>query len=134
MESSWANPSEVKVLNNITLHPTHKTTEWFLRLSAILVAFGLSAILLLMVGASPFDAFALIFSGSFGSLSKLAYVMTAWAPVLLCSAGLLVTFAAGLWNIGIEGQVVMGAVFTTGVIQALQNLSLIHISEPTRPY
>jgi ABC-type uncharacterized transport system permease subunit len=120
-ESSWANPSEVKVLNNITLHPTHRTTEWFLRLSAILVAFGLSAILLLMVGASPFDAFALIFSGSFGSSSKLAYVMTAWVPVLLCSAGLLVTFAAGLWNIGIEGQVVMGAVFATGVMQVLQN-------------
>ena len=121
MESSWANSLEVKVLNNITLHPSHKTTEWFLRLSAILVAFGLSAILLLMVGVSPFDAFTLIFSGSFGSFSKLAYVMTAWAPVLLCSAGLLVTFAAGLWNIGIEGQVVMGAVFATGVMQVLQN-------------
>jgi simple sugar transport system permease protein len=121
MKSSWANSSEVKVLNNITLHRVHRTTEWFLRLSVILVAFGLSAILLLVVGASPFDAFALIFSGSFGSLSKLAYVMTAWVPVLLCSAGLLVTFAAGLWNIGIEGQVVMGAVFATGVMQALQN-------------
>jgi simple sugar transport system permease protein len=41
--------------------------------------------------------------------------------MLLCSAGLLITFAAGLWNIGIEGQVVMGAVFATGLIQALQN-------------
>jgi simple sugar transport system permease protein len=109
-------------LSNITtLSSKNRTAEWFLRFSAILVAFGLSAILLLMVGASPFDAFTLIFSGSFGSSSKLAYVMTAWVPVLLCSAGLLVTFAAGLWNIGIEGQIVMGAVFATGVMQALQN-------------
>lgn len=37
------------------------------------------------------------------------------------SGGLLVTFAAGLWNIGIEGQVVMGAVFATGLMQALQH-------------
>jgi simple sugar transport system permease protein len=74
-----------------------------------------------MAGASPWDAFALIFSGSFGSSAKLAYVLTAWIPVLLCSAGLLVTFSAGFWNIGIEGQVVMGAVFATGVMQALQS-------------
>ncbi len=105
----------------MTIRPDSRAPEWFLRCSAILVAFGLSAIILLMVGASPLDALVLIFSGSFGSIGKLAYVMTAWVPVLLCSAGLLVTFAVGLWNIGIEGQVVMGAVFATGVMQALQN-------------
>jgi len=121
MESSWGSPSEVRVLNNITIHSSTKTTEWLLRCSAILVAFALSAIILLIAGASPLDAFTLIFSGAFGSSGKLAYVMTAWVPVLLCAAGLLVTFAAGLWNIGIEGQVVVGAVFATGVMQAFQN-------------
>ena len=75
---------------------------------------------MLIIGASPLDAFGLILSGAFGSPSRLAYVLTASVPVLLCSAGLLVTFAAGLWNIGIEGQVVMGAVFATGVMQSLQ--------------
>jgi len=108
-------------LNHNTVRFGTSTTEWVLRCLAVLVAFVLSAMLLLVAGASPLDAFALIFSGAFGSSAKLAYVMTAWAPVLLCSAGLLVTFAAGLWNIGIEGQVVMGAVFATGVMQALQN-------------
>jgi simple sugar transport system permease protein len=73
------------------------------------------------LGASPLDAFALILSGAFGSSTKLAYVMTAWVPVLFCSAGLLVTFAAGLWNIGIEGQIIMGALFATGLMQALQD-------------
>lgn len=98
-----------------------QATEWFLRGSAIAAAFALSAIPLVIIGASPIDAFALIFSGAFGASGKLAYVMTAWVPVLLCSAGLLVTFAAGLWNIGIEGQVVMGAVFATGLMQTFQN-------------
>jgi ABC-type uncharacterized transport system permease subunit len=32
-----------------------------------------------------------------------------WVPLLLCATGLLVTFRAGLWNIGVEGQMVMGA-------------------------
>ena len=30
--------------------------------------------------------------------------------MLLASTGLLVTFTAGLWNIGVEGQIVMGAI------------------------
>jgi simple sugar transport system permease protein len=84
------------------------------------VALALGALVLLLIGANPLDAFALIVSGSLNS-SKLAYVLTAWAPVLLCSAGLLVTFAAGLWNIGVEGQVVMGAVLATGLMRATQN-------------
>ncbi len=121
MGSGWVSPSEAKVLNHRVIRSDTRAMEWFLRSSAILVALALSAVILLIVGASPWDAFALIFSGSFGSSAKLAYVMTAWAPMLLCSAGLVVTFAAGLWNIGIEGQVVMGAVFATGVMQALQN-------------
>jgi ABC-type uncharacterized transport system permease subunit len=114
-------PSEAKALNNITIHSGARAKELFLQCSAILVALVLSTIILLIVGASPLDAFALIFSGAFGSSAKLAYVITAWVPLLLCSAGLLVTFAAGLWNIGIEGQVVMGAVFATGVMQTFQN-------------
>ena len=80
------------------------------RIVAILSALVFSALLLLFLGASPLDAFALILSGAFGSSAKLAYVMTAWAPVLLCCAGLLETFAAGLWKLGIESQFIMGTV------------------------
>jgi simple sugar transport system permease protein len=97
-----------------------KTTPLLLRIIALVGAVLLSGAALLIIGASPLDAFGLILSGAFGSPSRLAYVMTAWVPVLLCSAGLLVTFSAGLWNIGIEGQVLMGAVFATGVMQSLQ--------------
>jgi len=106
-------------LNNAIVKPS--ATDWLLRLAGIAVALVLSALVLLLIGASPLDAFVLILGGAFGSSAKLAYVMTAWAPVLLCSAGLLVTFAAGLWNIGIEGQIVMGAVFATGVMRLTQD-------------
>jgi ABC-type uncharacterized transport system permease subunit len=96
-------------------------TDLLLRIGAILGALGITSFLLIIIGASPWDAFHLILSGGFGSPAKLAYVLTAWVPLLLCSAGLLVTFTAGLWNIGIEGQVVMGAILTTGAIQILGN-------------
>src|SRR3990172_5659997 len=105
---SWVNSLEARALNNRGIDPS-----FILRIIAILSALFFSAFLLLLLGTPPWDAFALILSGAFGSPAKLAYVMTAWAPMLLCCAGLLVTFAAGLWNIGIEGQVIMGAVFAT---------------------
>lgn len=35
----------------------------------------------------------------------------------MCACGLLYTFRIDLWNIGIEGQMVMGAVFTTGILR-----------------
>jgi simple sugar transport system permease protein len=89
------------------------------------VTVGLTLLLgtgvLRLLGASPLTAYRLIAQGALGSSERLAYVFTAWAPVLLCAAGLLLTFAAGLWNIGIEGQVVMGAVAATGVLRLFQD-------------
>jgi simple sugar transport system permease protein len=92
-----------------------------LRLSGIITAFLLTAIVLVIIGASPLDAANLIAQGAFSSPEKIAFVLTAWVPVMLCAAGLLLTFSAGMWNIGIEGQIVLGAIFATGVMRILQN-------------
>jgi len=80
--------------------------------------------LLALLGVSPARAFMEMASGSVGSAGKLADVLVAWVPLLLVASGLLVTFAAGLWNIGIEGQVMMGAVFTTWMLRLLQDAAL----------
>ncbi len=82
-------------------------------------AFG--AGILAVLGASPLEAYRLIVLGAVGRPERVAFVLAAWAPILLCSAGLLLTFAAGLWNIGIEGQVILGAVFATGALRALEH-------------
>jgi simple sugar transport system permease protein len=49
----------------------------------------------------------------------IANVLVSWVPLLLATAGLIVTFTVGLWNIGIEGQITLGAVFTTWALRAL---------------
>ncbi|MCX6030287.1 MAG: ABC transporter permease [Chloroflexi bacterium] len=98
-----------------------RTTDWALRMAGILAAFLLVALIMVGLGASPLQAFRLIWDGAVGSPAKVGYVLTAWVPMLLCCAGLLITFAAGLWNIGIEGQIILGAIFATGVMRAPQN-------------
>lgn len=59
-----------------------------------------------------------------GELSprKLGNVVEFWIPLVLVSMGLVVTFRAGLWNIGVEGQIVMGGLFAAGAAFSLADL------------
>lgn len=95
-----------------------------LQIGALALAFLLTTIILLASGAPPLEAYKNIFLGAVGSVSGFSNVLVAWVPLLLASAGVLVTFSAGLWNIGVEGQIVLGAVLTTWVLRLLQSSSL----------
>lgn len=89
-------------------------------LGALLLTLGFTALVVSLSQAPPLEAFRLILVGGAGSIRAFSNVLVAWVPLLLVTAGLLVTFTAGLWNIGIEGQIVLGAIFTTGVLRMLQ--------------
>ncbi len=91
---------------------------------AVIAALIFTTLVLVMAGAQPFEAYKNIITGSFGSMTKFADVLVAWIPLLLATAGVLVTFSAGLWNIGVEGQITMGAIFTTWVLRLLQDSTL----------
>lgn len=88
-------------------------------LIAIAAALAVGILLLLLVGAPPIEALWLLAEGSLGSASKISATLLAWSPLLLASAGLVVTFAAGLWNIGVEGQIVIGAIAATWVARSV---------------
>ncbi len=92
--------------------------------AAIGLALGFVGLILIAVGAPPVEAMRQMLLGSFGSWAKFSDVLVAWVPLLLVTSGLLITFAAGLWNIGIEGQILVGAVFTTGALRLLQDSAL----------
>ncbi len=71
--------------------------------------------LLVLFGAGPAEAFTAMIEGAFGNQSNTLSVIAFWVPLLLASLGLLITFTAGLWNIGIEGQIVLGALAASWV-------------------
>lgn len=93
----------------------------------IILALLITTLILLLVGAPPLEAYRNIVEGALESPDKWASVITAAVPLLLCSAGLLITFAAGLWNIGVEGQIVAGALLTTWLALNLFLPSLLFI-------
>ncbi len=92
-----------------------------------LLVFSFTAVVLLISGAPVFDALKHIWLGAFASTSKISQVLSVWVPLTLCSCGLLFTFRANLWNIGIEGQVTMGAVAAMAALRlpGLENPALI---------
>lgn len=84
---------------------------------ALFAVFFFTTIILLVSGAPPFAAYYYILKGSLGSWIKLGQVIQVWIPLTLCAAGLLYTFRIDLWNIGVEGQIMLGAVFATAVLR-----------------
>jgi len=96
----------------------HRPGEFLLR--AFFIAGGvfcLTSLVLLVAGAPPWPAFYHLFVGALGSWNKLAQVLMVWTPLTLCACGLLYSFRIGLWNIGVEGQVVAGAIASTAVLR-----------------
>ena len=89
--------------------------------AAIVLAVLLTTLVLLAAQAPPLAAYANIVLGAVGSWEVAANVLVSWVPLLLATAGLLITFTAGLWNIGIEGQITLGAIFTTWMLRGLQS-------------
>lgn len=82
------------------------------------IVFGFTSLILLLAGAPPLEAYYHLVRGSVGSLIRFSHVIKVWIPLTLCACGLLFTFRIGLWNIGVEGQVIMGAIFTTAVLRS----------------
>lgn len=93
----------------------------------ILASLAVTSLLLYLFGASPVESFQALLKGAFGDQSKTLSVLAFWVPLLLASTGLLVTFTAGLWNIGIEGQIVMGAIAASWIALKFEGPSFLLI-------
>jgi simple sugar transport system permease protein len=76
-----------------------------------------TALILLIVGTSPLETFRLLISGAFSTPARLSDAVMLLAPLVLCSAGLSLTFAAGMYNLGVEGQMTLGAIFGLAVLR-----------------
>lgn len=101
-------------------------TGWFL--AAIGLALFLTVLVTLPAGAPPFETIYILFKGGLGSMSRIGRVLSVWVPLTLCSVGLLIPFTARLWNIGVEGQVIMGAIFCTAALRPVDDGGALQIA------
>jgi general nucleoside transport system permease protein len=83
------------------------------------LALVLGGLVLVLSGHSIGGAYQALFRGAFGSERAWATTLNKAVPIGLCAIGIAVAARAGLWNIGAEGQLYMGAFAATGVGLAL---------------
>jgi len=84
-------------------------------LLAIVVALIAAGIFFQAYGVSPIRAYGDIIKGAFGSRLGLTETVRRAIPLLLCGVGLTIAFRALFWNIGAEGQLLIGATAATGI-------------------
>lgn len=85
---------------------------------AILVALILFSLIFILAGISPLLAYKEIFSYSFANPFGLPVTINRFIFLLLCTYAFIIPYRAGLWNIGMTGQLYAGALLVYGVLFA----------------
>ncbi len=82
---------------------------------AVLAAFLIGAIILLATGRSPLQAYGAMIVGAFGDIYGIGQTLTQATPILFTALAFLLAFKCGLFNLGAEGQLIIGGFFAAVV-------------------
>lgn len=84
-------------------------------LAAVLLALLIGAILLAVSGANPLKAYSALIDGSFGSMNAFGRTLEKATPLIFSGLAVAFAFKAGLFNIGAQGQLLLGALVSATV-------------------
>jgi simple sugar transport system permease protein len=84
-------------------------------LLAIALTLVIGGIIFAIRGLDPIEALYVYFVEPVTTVWSLQELVVKAAPLVLIAAGLAVCFRAGVWNIGAEGQLTMGAIFGSSI-------------------
>ena len=87
-------------------------------IGAVIVALILGGILISFAGGNPFASYAHIAEASFGNIGVLSDTIVKATPIILTALACSIAFRMKLWNIGAEGQFIMGAWGASAVVLA----------------
>lgn len=92
-----------------------------LSMAAIVLSLVVAAFIMLTVGYNPIKAYLALYDGAFGSVNAVSNTLSKSIPLMF--TGLAFAFASkgGMFNIGGEGQLYVGALASTAVAIALGN-------------
>lgn len=78
-------------------------------LFAIILGLLVGAIVLKISGISPIEAYQVMWAGAFSKPQYIAYIIIRSTPLILTGLSVAFAFRTGLFNIGSEGQFIIGA-------------------------
>jgi len=111
------------------LEPRTEMSRWLspaLTLGAVAVALVISGAVIAAVGGNPAASYLHILNASFGSIGVLSDTLLKATPLILTGLACALAFRMRLWNIGAEGQFLLGAWGASAVV-------LLPIAPPGTP-
>ncbi|SUB75504.1 ABC transporter permease [Peptoniphilus indolicus] len=88
---------------------------------SILLSISIASILILAVGKSPILAFSSLLKGALGSHTAIANTFNKTVPLVIAGLACSFAFKGGILNIGVEGQIHIGAIFAYTVLYFIPN-------------
>ncbi|HVN63940.1 MAG TPA: ABC transporter permease [Candidatus Binataceae bacterium] len=78
--------------------------------TALAVALALVSVVLLALGASPVGVLVALYEGAFGNWYAVSETLVKATPLIFAGLAISIAFSGGLWNIGADGQLIVGAI------------------------
>lgn len=95
---------------------------WASPLMAVLLTTLLAGLLFSLLGKDPVRGLSMFFIEPLANTRLVGEVLLKATPLVLCALGLAVCYRSNVWNIGAEGQFLLGAIFASGLALALADL------------
>ncbi|CAI6025632.1 ABC transporter permease [Cohnella sp. JJ-181] len=99
----------------IEIDPAGAGNPWWVTPLSILLALLLCGVFIAANGMNPMTVYAKMVNGAFGSSFGITETLVKAIPLLLCGIGVAIAYRISVWNIGAEGQFLVGAVAATAV-------------------
>jgi len=103
----------------------------FESLVTILIGLIAGALLMIPFGYDPLKAYPALFKGAFGSLSDIMETLAFATPLMLTAVTFAVGVKTGLFNIGAEGQMYLGAIGATAIAGLIPLPPGLHLAVAT---
>ena len=107
--------------------PFGQVFAWTMPLWAVLISFLVGSVVILGAGANPLQAYLALVVGAIGNQGSIATTLVKSVPLMLGGLAVALSFRSGVFNIGVEGQIYMGALFAVWAGTALQLPAVIHL-------
>ncbi|MCX7920053.1 MAG: ABC transporter permease [bacterium] len=98
-------------------------SDFIVPIVAVLISLGIGGIFILIIGKNPVLVYQLLLEGTFGTIKTVNWygigqVLFNATPLIFTGLSVAIAFRAGLFNIGAEGQLYLGA-FLTAITGAM---------------
>lgn len=104
-----------------------KITNFLVPLISVLLGVLVGAIIMLFIGQNPFIGYWALLDGVFGDIYYFGEMLRMMTPLILAGLAVAFAFRTGLFNIGVEGQLIVGWLASVSVGILIDAPMIIHL-------